>query len=91
MAEPKAESDESPFKGMGDSERRKEKQRLRKERREEIRGLSDEELADQLEYYRENSFGLQKTAERHRDGPVYDSVLWFVMLPEAIDRLREDD
>lgn len=64
------------------------KRREAKEKRE-LRKLSNEEFADRLDYYMSNSFGLRRIAMEYRGIPTYDSVIWFIILPEAIRRLRE--
>lgn len=59
------------------------------QRRQELSDLSDEELADMMESYLKNAFGLRRVAELHLDSPTYDSALFYQIIPEAIDRLKE--
>lgn len=50
--------------------------------------IGDADMAELLDYYRANSQGLANIAAAHRGAPVYDAVLWDVLLPVVIDRLR---
>lgn len=56
---------------------------------DDIKQKSDRELADTLEYYQANSAALERAAAEHKGAPVYDSVLWYEILPEIRRRLRE--
>ena len=80
------------FKNLLTEEQRQKLDRVKfKETREkqELDRLTDSELAQRLQYYMTNSFGLRRIADEYRDSPVYDSVIWFVLLPEVIRRLHE--
>lgn len=55
----------------------------------DLREISDEQLAERLEYYQANSHALQRAAGDHAGAPVYDSVLWHEILPEVRRRLKE--
>lgn len=79
------------FRNLMPPEKRAEFDRIRFEearKRQELKGLSDKELADRLEHFMKNSFGHSRIAAEYRGSPTYDSSIWYIILPEVLERLR---
>lgn len=75
-----------------ESRRKLEEMRFREaQAKQRLEASTNKELAEKLEHFMKNSFGHQRVAAEYRDSPVYDSAVWYILLPLVIERLKQQD